>query len=95
LSTRPSGSSARFVPRESGEIGAPAFAQLKPAVAAPAAPDGHAGRGELIDIAQDRAFGNVERLRQGRRGHAPAGLQQHHDRQKTAGFHKVRDASIT
>ena len=78
----------RLLLGEAGEIGAPTLAQLKAAVATAVSPDGHAGGGELIDIPQDRALGNLQRFSQRRCGHPPARLQQHHDRQQPARFHE-------
>ena len=72
---------------ETRELGAVALQQLETAVAAPVCVDRNAGCAQLIDIAMNGAYRNAELLRQRRRAHPAAGLQQHKDRKQPAREH--------
>jgi hypothetical protein len=80
---------------QAGEAGAPAFPQLKAALLAAFAPQRHAGSRELVDVAQDRALRHLHRLRQRRRRHPAARLQEHQDREQSAGLHGIFDRNMT
>ncbi len=73
--------------RQPRELRAPALTQLKPALAPALAPQRHARRRELVNVAQDRAHRHLQRTRQRGRRLPAMRLQQHQDRQQAARFH--------
>jgi hypothetical protein len=73
--------------REACEVRAVAVHQAEAARAAPLGVDRHAGRRQLVDVAMDGAFGNLELGGELARAQPPAGLQQHEDGEQPAGLH--------
>ena len=72
-----------------GELGTPAGAQLKAALAPTLAPQRDTGGRELVDVAKDRPLRHLHHLRQRLGRHAASRLQQHQDREQSAGFHRA------
>ncbi|MCY1543296.1 hypothetical protein D9M68_791080 [compost metagenome] len=70
-----------------GELRAPTLAQLKTTMPPAFAPQRHARRRELIDVAQHGALRDLHGLRKRARRQTAARLQQHQDGEQSAGFH--------
>jgi hypothetical protein len=76
-----------FGRRQTGELGAIPVEELEPAIGTAIGIDRHICRTQLVDVAIDGPDGDLELLGQGPRGHPPAGLQEHEDRQQSARAH--------
>ena len=76
-----------YVVRRRRELGPVALQQLEAAAPAPGGVDGHAGAGQLVEVAQDGPFADLELAGQVAGGHATALLEQQHQGHQPSGPH--------